>query len=178
MNSPTYTRCSANYLEDAQIKSHFSNYLVSLAVMNYFRANKNRPIIQYCQGKSQPGASVGMTKHRAFNIKIMTFQITKHLIEPHSAVIGLQSHLPIWKVGHQLPWFVSTGFPMRQPSFNLPNTLTRLLHPTSQITPCNLSKKTDERPSFLSEHVFTTLGIQLFCYFDCPKFTVIHGQNS
>src|SRR4030066_279079 len=130
-----------------------------------------------------------MTQHGAFKVKAMTFQITEHLLNPHSTSIRLQSHLPVRKVSSQAPRLVFPNFPVSQqvhrknlalcqPSFPQPHTPTGLFHPTPKITPFHLPRKTNVRTTFLTQNVIPMPCPHLLQHSHGSKFTVTHQQNS
>jgi len=130
-----------------------------------------------------------MTQHGAFKVKAVTFQITEHFLDPHSASVGLQSHLPVRQVRSQAPRFIFPNFPvcqqvhlidlgLRQPSFPQPHTPARLFHPTPKITPFRLPRKTHVRTTFLAQNVIPMPSIQLLQHFHGSKFTVTNQHNS
>lgn len=55
-----------------------------------------------------------VAQHCTFQVKTMSFQITKHFFNPHPASIITQGHLSVWHVGGQAPMFVFTCFPVCQ----------------------------------------------------------------
>ncbi len=129
-----------------------------------------------------------MTQHGAFQVKAVTFQIAEHFFDPHSAGIGLQSYLPVRKVGSQAPRFVFPNLLMyqqvhrinlglRQPSFSQPHTPARLFNPTPKIMPLCLPKKTNVRAIFLAHNVIPVPSFQLLQHFYRPKFAVTDQQD-
>lgn len=50
----------------------------------------------------------------AFEIKIMSPQIAKHLLDPHFAFLISQGHPAVWQVGCQTPRLLFAGLPVGQ----------------------------------------------------------------
>jgi len=82
----------------------------------------------------------------------MPFQIAEHFLNPLSAGVGAQNHLPVRKVRDQTSGLIFSNFPMhkqvhrinlglRQPSLLQPHTLARLFNPTIKNKPFHLPIK-------------------------------------
>jgi hypothetical protein len=87
-----------------------------------------------------------MSQHRAFQIKTMFLHITEHFFDPHSALIILQGHAQIGKVGGQTPGFFLTHPPMDKQADRInflggqiatsqPETFTGLMDETAEGLP-------------------------------------------
>jgi hypothetical protein len=124
-----------------------------------------------------------MLQYSAFQIEAMTFHVSKHLLNPHSAGIGLQGDATIKQVGCQTPGFILTAFPMNkqgyevnpalgQPTFAKPNALTRLVNPTTEIAPFSLPCQTDMGGRFLAQNIIPTPGIQTAEDIHAAKFGI------
>jgi hypothetical protein len=55
-----------------------------------------------------------MSQHRTFQIKAMSFHITKHLLNPHAAFIVSQGQTSVRQIGRQTPGFFFAFSPMDQ----------------------------------------------------------------
>ncbi len=129
-----------------------------------------------------------MTQHGPFQVKAVFLQITKHFLDPHSAGVGLQSHLPVRKVRGQTPRFIFSNFPvhqqvhrinlrLRQPPLPQPHTAARPFDPAPKIMPLCLPRKTNVRTAFLAQNVVPMPSFQLLQHFHCSKFAVSNQQN-
>ena len=123
----------------------------------------------------------------AFQIKPVTFQVTEHLIYPHSATIGPQGLLPGGKTGCQQPGFFLALFPMGQQVRRMPvlasqlplaqpAALTGLPNHIPETLPI-AARKPNQMAGFLPQDILPSPGFQLLDDLYSAELAISHQQN-
>jgi hypothetical protein len=124
----------------------------------------NQPEIQQDHCQSQARQPLPVVQHGTYQIKVMSFHVAKHLIDPHSTNICLKRQPAIKQISEQAPRFSfpllpilqqvgRIDFAFRQPNTTQPATLSRLLHPTAKGLPLGFLCKKDQHGIFLTQSV-------------------------
>jgi hypothetical protein len=99
-----------------------------------------------------------------FKVKPMRFEITKHFLDPHSALVEAQCHGLIGQIGCQAPGFCLTSFPMDeqidvkgitfcQEAWSQPDALIGPVNHVSETLPAGLRIQEDPNICFLSQNI-------------------------
>src|SRR3990170_1189697 len=106
--------------------------------------------------------TVKMSQHGTLQVKAMLFEITKHLISPHSAPVASQGDTPIRQIGGQTPGFFLPDLPMDQQvgrvnllggqtASSQPDALTGLAEVTTEGLPATFFIEPDPSIAFLAQ---------------------------
>src|SRR3990170_6434533 len=132
--------------------------------------------------------TVKMSQHGTLQVKAMLFEITKHLISPHSAPVASQGDTPIRQIGGQTPGFFLPDLPMDQQvgrvnllggqtASSQPDALTGLAEVTTEGLPATFFIEPDPSIAFLAQGIEPTPFVQLAQDRHSAKFAVSDQEN-
>ncbi len=138
--------------------------------------------------QSQARQTSKMTQMRTFQVESISFQVSEHLFNPHTAAIRPQRILLGSQVGGQEPRQFLALFPVcqqvdwagmlgRQESRAQPNTLPRILDQIPKALPCTASGEFDLMVSLLPQRVVPAPLSQLADDGYSAEFTVSSQKN-